>query len=80
MQNPFASPKRLTMEQLSDLALPVLIDRAGGSVEISGEELVALGERLGGRVGVQAEQLTPTSFRLSLVTIPGPKSVLGDTD
>lgn len=79
MKDPF-KPARSPMEKLADIALPVLVDRAGGSVEISGEELVALGERLGGRVGVQAEQLTPTRFRLRLVRIDGPKPELGSID
>lgn len=79
MKDPF-KPQRSRMEKLADLALPVLIDRAGGSVEIAGEELVALGEKLGGRVGVQAEQLTPTRFRLMVVRIDGPKPELGKID
>lgn len=79
MKDPF-KPARSPMEKLADLALPVLIDRAGGSVEISGEELVALSEKLGGRVAVLSEQLTPTRFRLKVVRVDGPKSVLGTVD
>jgi hypothetical protein len=50
------------------IALPLLVERLGGTVEITEAELDALGERHGGirRVGTRIEK-TANGFRLTIV-------------
>lgn len=45
--NPFRT-KASKMEALANIVLPVLLDRAGGTVTIRVDEAIELGERLGG--------------------------------
>jgi hypothetical protein len=57
----------VTMEAITQLVLPVLLDRAGGSVTVTEDELVALEQRYGGGVAVAARRLAEGSWSFSLV-------------
>lgn len=52
---------------LAGVALPVLLDRAGGSVTFTGADLEAVHERYGGRVAVRLERSTEGRFTAWLV-------------
>jgi len=56
-----------TMEQLANLALPVLIDRAGGEVTIDVAELDELLVRYAGGVVVSSEMTSPGVWRYKLM-------------
>lgn len=68
--------QRALSDNVAQLALPVLVERLGGAVEITEAEYEALWERYGGRdrIGVKAEYEGAT-LRLTLVSKPGPASV-----
>jgi hypothetical protein len=53
--NPLKQPDRRFMA-LAGVALPVLLDRAGGSMTFSQADLEAVHQRYGGRVAVQLER------------------------
>lgn len=63
--DPFKSPSR-RMVAMSYLALPLLIDRAGGMVTVSVAELQQLQGRYGGRVGVVGEMTKDGVWTLRL--------------
>jgi hypothetical protein len=74
MQDPF-KPKKDPMVEIAHAALPVLIDRLGGSATVSVVELAELSERHGGAVAVKAEKIGPGEYRLTLVAAkPKPDS------
>jgi hypothetical protein len=55
------------MEAITQLVLPVLLDRVGGSITVSEDELVELERRYGGGVAVTARKLSEGSWSFSLV-------------
>ena len=55
------------MEAITQLVLPVLLDRLGGTVTVSEDELAALEQRYGGGVAVTARKLVEGSWSFSLV-------------
>jgi hypothetical protein len=63
-------PKDIS-DDVAKLAMPLLVERLGGTVEITEAELQALADRVGGgqlrNVGVQIDR-TPTGIRLTIVT------------
>ena len=60
-------PERDPMVTIAHAALPILVDRLGGSVTVSQRELAQLSERYGGTVGVNAAQVEEGVYRLTLV-------------
>jgi hypothetical protein len=58
--------RRGTMEAITQLVLPVLLDRVGGSATVTEEELAALEQRYGGGVAVTARRLSEDSWLFSL--------------
>jgi hypothetical protein len=68
MKDPFERPGD-RMVKVANVALPVLVDRLGGTVTVTAAELVALGERHGGAVGVKVDELEPGRYRLTLVPV-----------
>jgi hypothetical protein len=56
----------VTMEAITQLVLPVLLDRVGGSVTVTEDELAALERRYGGGVAVTARRLDEGSWTFSL--------------
>lgn len=71
LENPF-EPKKDLMTLMAHAALPVLLDRAGGSATVSQADQVNLQERYGGPVGVAAEEVEPGVYRLTLVKVMPP--------
>ncbi len=65
MQDPFK--RRDPMVAMAHAALPVLVDRLGGTVTVSEVELAELSDRYGGAVGVKATEVEPGTYRLTLV-------------
>ena len=59
-----------TMEAITQLVLPVLLDRLGGSATVTEDELAALEERYGGGVVVTASRPVEGTWSFSLA--PGP--------
>ena len=57
----------VTTEAITQLVLPVLLDRLGGSVTVTEDELAALEGRYGGGVAVTARKLAEGSWSFSLV-------------
>jgi len=55
-----------TMEAITQLVLPVLLDRLGGSVTVTEEELLALEARYGGGVVVTASRPVEGTWSFSL--------------
>jgi hypothetical protein len=53
----------------TNFMLPVLVDRAGGTVTVSEREVDELRARFGGTVAVRLEEAEPGTYRLTL--IPG---------
>jgi hypothetical protein len=64
----------VTMEAITQLVLPVLLDRAGGTVTVTEDELAALEQRYGGGVAVTARRLDEGAWSFSL----GPGEPQGD--
>ena len=62
-------PKNVS-EDVAKLAMPLLVERLGGTVEITEAELQSLADRVGGgdlrRVGVQIER-TSAGLRLTII-------------
>lgn len=56
----------VTMEAITQLVLPVLLDRLGGSVTVAEDELAALERRYGGGVTVTASRLADGSWTFGL--------------
>jgi hypothetical protein len=56
MDNPFKR-KPDAMVAIAHAAMPILVDRLGGTVTVSEVDLAALSERYGGAVAVTAEQV-----------------------
>lgn len=71
LENPF-EPKPDVMTLMAHAALPVLLDRAGGSATVSQGDQVRLQEKYGGPVGVAAEEVEPGVYRLTLVKVTPP--------
>jgi hypothetical protein len=65
MRDPFQR-RPATMEAITQLVLPVLLDRVGGAVTVTEDELAALERRYGGGVAVTARKLSEGSWRFSL--------------
>jgi hypothetical protein len=57
----------VTIEAITQLVLPVLLDRVGGSATVSEDELAALETRYGGGVAVTARKLDEHTWSFSLV-------------
>jgi hypothetical protein len=72
MQDPF-KPKRDPMVAIAHAAMPILVDRLGGSVTVSEIELAELSEKYGGAVAVSAKEEGQGVYRLTLVSAK-PKS------
>lgn len=66
--DPFKRPGD-RMVAIANVAVPVLVDRAGGSVTITTEEFDELRSRFGGAVGVKAVEIEPGTYRLELTSI-----------
>jgi hypothetical protein len=66
MRDPFQR-RPATMEAITQLVLPVLLDRVGGAVTVTEEELSAIERRYGGGVAVTARKLSEGSWQFSLV-------------
>lgn len=66
MRDPF-KPTSPPMVKIANAALPILLDRLGGSATVTEAELLALSERYGGRVGVKGTVESPGVYRLTLV-------------
>ncbi len=69
MHDPFKG--RDPMLAIAHAAVPILVDRLGGTVVVSEIELAALSKRYGGSVGVSAVQEAPGSYRLTVVSVVG---------
>ena len=67
MRDPF-EPTADPMVIIAHAAMPILVDRLGGTVTLSHGELAALSSRYGGAVAVAARQIEPGVYRLSLVS------------
>jgi hypothetical protein len=67
MRDPF-KPKRDPMVAIAHAAMPILVDRLGGSVTVSEIELAELSEKYGGAVAVQAKEEGRGVWRLTLVS------------
>lgn len=65
MQDPFK--RNDPMVAIANAAVPVLLDRLGGTVTVSALELADLSDRYGGAVAVKAETLEKGVYRLTLV-------------
>jgi hypothetical protein len=57
----------VTMEAITQLVVPVLLDRLGGSVTVSEDELAELEARYGGGVAVTARRLDEGRWSFGLV-------------
>jgi hypothetical protein len=57
----------VTIEAITQLVLPVLLDRVGGSATVTEDELTALEQRYGGGVAVTARKLDEVTWSFSLV-------------
>jgi hypothetical protein len=66
------------MEAITQLVLPVLLDRVGGSATVTEDELAALEQRYGGGVAVTARRLSEGSWLFSLE--PGEPQPVRRTD
>lgn len=66
MEDPF-KPKPDQMVQIAHAAMPVLVDRLGGTVTVSQVELAELSEKYGGAVAVRVDKLDKGVYRLTLV-------------
>ena len=66
MKDPFKTPKE-PIVLIANAALPVLLDRLGGTATVSDIELAAIAERYGGSVGVKGEIVEEGVYRLTLV-------------
>jgi hypothetical protein len=75
MDNPF-KPKTDPMVAIAHAAMPVLLDKLGGSATVSVIELAQLSERYGGAVAVKATEQQKGVYRLTLVPAK-PKPVPG---
>jgi hypothetical protein len=64
--NPLRQPDKRFLA-LAGVALPVLIDRAGGSVTFSQADFDAVSERYGGRAAVHLERTPDGRYTASLV-------------
>jgi hypothetical protein len=64
--NPLKQPDRRFMT-LAGIALPVLLDRAGGSVTFTAADLEAVHERYGGKVAVQLQRTADGRFTAWLI-------------
>lgn len=71
MEDPFKR-KPDPMVQIAHAAMPILVDRLGGSVTVSQVELAQLSENYGGAVAVKAEQIEKGVYRLTLVAAKPP--------
>lgn len=72
MKDPFKS-RPDPMVAVAHMAVPILVDRLGGTVTVSAVELAALGERYGGTVGIRAHRIEEGIYRLSLMSVtPSP--------
>jgi len=65
VKDPFT--RRDPMVAMAHAAMPILVDRLGGSVTVSQVELAELSERYGGAVAVKAEQIGAGEYRLTLI-------------
>jgi hypothetical protein len=66
-----------TMEAITQLVLPVLLDRLGGSATVTEDELAALEARYGGGVEVTARRPVEGTWSFSLAPgRPGPERPL----
>ena len=59
-----------TMEAITQLVLPVLLDRLGGSATVTEDDLKALEQRYGGGVAVTAQRSAEGSWSFSLAPQP----------
>lgn len=66
MRDPF---KPDAMAAVTQAGMAVLIDRLGGSVELSQADRDALAVKYGGAVGVKIDEIEPGRYRLSLVRV-----------